>query len=38
LDVLAFGGYSYRPRLLGADGDDLVFKSALSASLFRLVR
>jgi len=38
LDVPPIGGYSFTPRLLGADGDDVVFESALSAGFFRLVR
>ena len=38
LDVPPLGGYTFTPRLLGADGDNLVFEYALSAALFRLVR
>jgi hypothetical protein len=38
ISVPPLGGYSFTPRLLGADGDDLVFEQALSAGLFRLVR
>jgi hypothetical protein len=38
LDVPALGGYPFTPRLLGADGDNLVFEYALSAGFFRLVR
>jgi len=37
LDVPPLGGYPFTPRLLGADGDDLVFEYALSAGFFRLV-
>jgi hypothetical protein len=36
--VPSLGGYSFTPRLLGADGDNLVFEYALSAGFFRLVR
>jgi hypothetical protein len=38
LDVPSLGGYPFTPRLLGADGDDLVFEYALSAGFFRLAR
>jgi hypothetical protein len=38
LNVPSLGGYPFTPRLLGADGDDLVFEYALSAGFFRLVR
>jgi hypothetical protein len=38
LDVPPLGGYPFTLSLLGADGDDLVFESALSAGIFRLVR
>jgi hypothetical protein len=38
LDVASLGGYPFTPRLLGADGDDLVFEYGLSAGVFRLVR
>ncbi len=38
VDVPALGGYPFTPRLLGADGDNLVLEYALSAGFFRLVR
>jgi hypothetical protein len=38
VEVPALGGYSFTPRLLGADGDNFVFEYALSGGFFRLVR
>jgi hypothetical protein len=38
LDVPPLGGYPFTPRLLGADGDDVVFEYALSAGFFRPVK
>jgi hypothetical protein len=38
LTVPSLGRYPSTPRLLGADGDDLVFEYALSAGFFRLAR